>query len=488
MKARALFAATLAAVLVIAGSLFAPRPIGASWREADTLAIAANLRSDGFDVLHPRVDWRGDTDGAVECEFPAYQALAATMLDDERSPAPARWLALLALGAAAALLFVLLERRLGSWPAWFGAGAFVAGGQFAFLAARVMPDAFSLLFGLLALLATVRWLDADRARWLVLAAAAAAVAALAKPTTLPLWALAGAWTCLHEPARLRRVSTWIAFGLPVLALAAWMLHAHHLGASTGLTFGVTFGDTKAPHLDHLLRPGLHKALAETTLAVGIGPFGALALVWLVLRRRLRRADAAVLAVTVLGLYGSLRYSHSAAMGPQYHLVAAVAGAWFFARAVPQQPRPWLVVLFTLALGASAAWHFTAEARVRNESENAPTTALGAELATLVPPGERLVVRGAKPRVDTFWRRPNNFEEPVLFHLARRQGWALPGDGADPTTLADLRQRGAGWFVDGNPASLEPATRQWLEGHGDVLIDREHALVVRLRPVPRRTVR
>ncbi|MEO6596180.1 MAG: hypothetical protein ABIP94_15640 [Planctomycetota bacterium] len=61
--------AIFAAVLLLA----IPQGIGGSWRECDTQAISRNFLTEGFNPLRPRVDWRGDTDGAVECEFPLYQ-------------------------------------------------------------------------------------------------------------------------------------------------------------------------------------------------------------------------------------------------------------------------------------------------------------------------------------------------------------------------------------------------------------------------------
>ena len=61
----------------VALTLGVPMGIGSSWRECDTQAIARNFLLDDFDLLRPRIDWRGDTDGAVECEFPLYQALIA---------------------------------------------------------------------------------------------------------------------------------------------------------------------------------------------------------------------------------------------------------------------------------------------------------------------------------------------------------------------------------------------------------------------------
>jgi hypothetical protein len=67
-------------VWALATWFLVPHGIGYSWRECDTQSIARNFLVDGFDPLHPRVDWRGTTAGYVECEFPLYQLMIASAL------------------------------------------------------------------------------------------------------------------------------------------------------------------------------------------------------------------------------------------------------------------------------------------------------------------------------------------------------------------------------------------------------------------------
>ena len=77
--------------------------------------------SDGFEPLRPRVDWRGDTDGAVESEFPLYQLSIATIMALlGESEWPGRLLALLATLWASFSLHRLLEQRAGPTGALAG--------------------------------------------------------------------------------------------------------------------------------------------------------------------------------------------------------------------------------------------------------------------------------------------------------------------------------------------------------------------------------
>jgi hypothetical protein len=119
---------------------FVPHGIGTSWRECDTQAIARNFLVDGFDPLRPRVDWRGDTDGAVECEFPLYQLMIATVLAAFGNVEwPGRLISLRSMVVAGLSLHRLLELRAGPNGAAAGLLAFLCTGSASLLGTRVMP-------------------------------------------------------------------------------------------------------------------------------------------------------------------------------------------------------------------------------------------------------------------------------------------------------------------------------------------------------------
>ena len=50
-----------------------------SWRQADTAAMARNFAENGYHLLHPQIDWGGDTSGVVESEFPLYPFLVSLL-------------------------------------------------------------------------------------------------------------------------------------------------------------------------------------------------------------------------------------------------------------------------------------------------------------------------------------------------------------------------------------------------------------------------
>lgn len=249
-----------------------PQGIGSSWRECDTQAIARNFLTEGFNPLRPRVDWRGTTDGAVECEFPLYQLMTATVMGMVgEAEWPGRMLSLLSMLVATLSLHRLLEARAGPAGALIGAMAFLSGRNAMVLGTSVMPDATSTALALAGLTAYARFLATGSGTTLALAAVATTFGALTKPTALQSGLLLFLWAAVLAPRHLRTAKLWIALGSIVAVVALWLWHGHSIYRETGLTFGViSGGDTKFPDLEHLLMPELHWQMLMTTGRDGTG--------------------------------------------------------------------------------------------------------------------------------------------------------------------------------------------------------------------------
>lgn len=458
----------LLAAFVLACTAFVPLAgIGASWRECDTQAMSLSLATESFDLLRPRIDWRGDTDGGVESEMPLYQALVAVVLwctgDVEW---PGRIVSLLsALVSALALHGILARATNSAGAALAGVAAFLASGACVLTACRVMPDAFSLAACLVGWDLLDRWLRGGRGILLPLAALVTALGCLAKPTSLQLVMVQAGWILAHAPRLLPRPAAVVHLALPCLATIAWLLHAHGIHRETGLTFGVLAeGDSKVPHLSHLLAPGLHLALARNALWFGPGVAGYLAFAVLLFRRRLELRDAAVLVPMGLALVATLRYSASADAGPHYHLCAAVGGAWAVARCWPVLGARWQHAVLVVLVLATAGSSLLRERSFRGYAATSPVLELAAALHHATGAADLVVVRSAKTGRDEFWDRPNNHEDPVVLYHSRRRGWVLPRDGCGTDDLQDLRARGARAVVDQATDWPVPAVQAWLATH------------------------
>ena len=50
-----------------------------AWKQADQAAMARNFYENGLNILYPRIDWRGASNGNFESEFPAYTFMVAVL-------------------------------------------------------------------------------------------------------------------------------------------------------------------------------------------------------------------------------------------------------------------------------------------------------------------------------------------------------------------------------------------------------------------------
>ena len=82
------------------------------FRQYDTAAIARNYAEGSMAFLYPQVDWRGESPGYVESEFPAYSYLVALLY---RAWEPQEWLARalnIVLYIFSAVVFFFFTRRM----------------------------------------------------------------------------------------------------------------------------------------------------------------------------------------------------------------------------------------------------------------------------------------------------------------------------------------------------------------------------------------
>jgi hypothetical protein len=470
--------------------------IGSSWRECDTQSIARNFLLDDFDPLRPRVDWRGDTDGAVECEFPLYQmAIAAVLrlIGDVDAEWPGRLLALLSLLWAGYGVHRLAEWRNGPNAALAALIAFLCTGGAWLLATRVVPDATSLALTVNGILVFAHYLASGSRLALLLAGTMVTLAGLQKPLALQAGLVMFGWTLVLARRRLADPLLWLVLlGAPAV-VAAWLVHGAHLHAETGLSFGVVSGgDTKFPGLGQLLDPAIYGKLAVTTAKFGFSVLAMLGLLVALVRRRFDRSDLVLLLAMLAGLMVSLRYSHTEDLGPQYHAFAASVGAWFVARAWPERPTRldrlamlgfwlnWFVVL--VAAAAQAAFAARNERGVRNVVNELPIVAVAHEARAAIEPGALIIARSAKPRFDSAWARNQNCEDPRFFYLARARGWVLAREEFTADRLAYLHRAGARYVYDPLPEENEPAAAAWLQENAERLVARDGGGVFyRLRP-------
>ncbi|MFC4942048.1 glycosyltransferase family 39 protein [Pseudonocardia sp. GCM10023141] len=326
-----------------------------------------------------------------------------------------------------------------------------------------MPDVTVLLFYLLTLLFFQRWLAQDRLVWLVSAAAAASVAALAKPTSLHVFLIMLLWLLISARDRLRRPSLYVGGAAALIAPAAWLWYSHDLYLQYGNTFGViSGGDSKFGTLaictSSLFWTG--NATIEGTLIYGIvGVPIALLGAWMAWKARGPVLLAAAFPALFVFYFAVGRYSSE--LGPQYHIFSlpfaalligiGIDGAakWLRRRLAPRALREVLAVMTVVLLGAQSLMIFSASFR----DTSGVYGACGAQLDQVSQPGDLVVIGTTSLAIDR--GTPNNYQEPTIFYLADRKGWSLPADRYSSALLREHVAQGAKYFVNYDP-SLVPA--------------------------------
>ena len=437
--------------------------LGDIWRPADTATIAHNFFVGGMNLFYPQVNWGGAGPGYVEAELQILPWLSAVAFHVVGEHAwVGRLLSLAFTLGGLAVFWALAKRVLPARTARWALVAYVVSPAVMTYGNAFMPDVTVLFFYLLTLLMFQRWLDRDRLGWLVAAAAAASLAALAKPTSLHVFLILLIWLALSARDRFRRPSLYVAAVASLVAPALWLWHAHGLYVTYGNTFGViSGGDSKFGNLaiwtSSLFWTG--NVTIEATLVYGIVgvPVGLLG-AWLAWKARGPVLLAAGFPALVVFYAAVARYSSE--LGPQYHVFslpfAALlvgigiegAGQWLRGR-VPPAVRVAAAAVAVLALFAQSAMVFAASFTDRSGVYGV----CSAELAALSAPTDLVVVGTTSLAVDR--GTANNFQEPTIFYLAGRRGWSLPADRYEPSILAGYARQGARFFVNDDP-SLAPA--------------------------------
>lgn len=202
--------------------------------------MARNFVEERYNILYPRIDWRGTSSGEVECEFPIYQFVLASMYGFFGvHETIGRFLSLIFSLTTVVGVYLVSKRvataSVGLWAAFF----FAVLPMPVFFGRTVMPEALLIAACTYAVFWFMKWTDSNSLRLLFSSAAALAIACLIKPPTLYL-GLPLAFLAIrkHGVRTLARLELWIFAAVVMGSVALWYVHVHQFKATTGLTFGV----------------------------------------------------------------------------------------------------------------------------------------------------------------------------------------------------------------------------------------------------------
>jgi len=441
-----------------------------AWRQADTAAIARNYYEEGYDLLYPRVDWRGTTEGYVETNFPLYPFLVACIYGAVGGVWEwvGRLLSALFSTAAAALLYFFAWRLYRHvWAARLSALLFLVFPLSVFFGRAFMPEAAMLFLSVATLLSFDRWTETGRWPDFFLALVSAALCFLVKIPTLylgfPLVALA--WSRWGW-AFLRRPHLWAYLVLALLPALGWHLHAYGLFERTGLTFGIWSGygyDKWSSEL--LLSPEFYLLLARRLWHSVFTPPGLiLAVLGLTFRWEGRREWLLYAWTGGLGLYVLLvpegnRELHyyqlpfvpvgallaGKILGQALKPVGETAPDWLrWLAARPGKQRAGLVALAVLGTGVYSAWAVQPYYRPPNNVYNYYKSCyvVGQILDRKLPPDVLLVVGD----MDENAGAPYRAQSPTMLYYCHRKGWQIALEEFSGDRLDSLTARGADYFL------------------------------------------
>lgn len=435
-----------------------------AWREADYVQIARNFDRQGMDILYPRIDWRGDTPGYVEMELPVTPWLAAVgyRLFGYHEQI------MRSLSAAFSLLAMLLFYAIAR-DALSRVGALVAFAAFAFnpllvrLSGSMQPEPLMIACITLVAYHAFRFDRKGKTKSLIFAAAATAMAGLAKAPGLYLGAVI-AYVCL------RRFG-WRAFIMPIVWLSAliaiapvflWYDWARHFWTLYGNSLGVS-NESHWITWQLLWPPTFLRGNLITEFVLVWSPVG-----WvlgIVAMRKSRRRRAAMLAavwytaawvfyLAAAGTSGDnwALYYHCIAVPPACLLIGLGAVALrgrnttagstgWRGRLSPRRLAVAAVMLTLIALVGTTYFRIHSRDNAENLRE---LHDCAMHLVPLIPQDGEIVVRGGRS-VDEYGS-PVAFNEPMLFAWMDRRGFNYAKNKLSAATLADIAHRGGRYWI------------------------------------------
>jgi 4-amino-4-deoxy-L-arabinose transferase-like glycosyltransferase len=434
------------------------------WRQADYSQISRNFYREDMNIFYPRIDWRGDTPGYAEMEFPLVPWLGAVL---HRSLGYREaWLRVVScvLSIASLLLFLRLARSLLPPSGVLLATAVFASNPLLILQASAMqPEPLMLFFSLLTILFLWEWEATPTRPRLIAAAAACAGAVLAKLPAAYL-GLVLAFAVLRKlgtPA-FRNPTVWAAGLIAFIPPLMWYLWARQFWLSYGNSLGVS-NESHLIGWDMLAPPVfLLGNLKWETLAV-FTPAG-----WILALAALRGSRRSI-ALPLLW-YGSVWifyliaartsgddwafYYHTASVPAASLLMGAGLSAFAEGRAIPEAwgrlavHQRWIGSLVAAGTVVALIGASVVIIRMRDGREDLLAMRTCALQFVSHVPSNGLIVTNGGSMLDEY-HRPVAYNESMLFAWVDRKGFNYGDEELGIDTLDQIAALGGRYWIARN---------------------------------------
>jgi 4-amino-4-deoxy-L-arabinose transferase-like glycosyltransferase len=469
--------APICAILVLGGALrlqYFTLPLADAhrWRQIDNAAIARNFSEGPFDILHPQVDWGGPGDASVEMELPLLPAIVAAIYKVFGENYLFGRAVVIAFSLATVVVLYALGRRIfGEAAGRAAAFLFAISPSAVYFGRAFIVDTPTVFFSVVAVLAFLIYMEANKSRWAILGGVCLALAWMVK---LPAFLTFGPVMFIGLRGRGFAIirDRWFlgAVAFALLATTLWYWHANNLYLRTGLTVGIWRGAGTYPDvLGELAGPTstftgwstrelLASALWWRTLftrfwIMHLTPAGfVLTAVGCLLAVRVPRAS--VLYVWLAATISFVLAVGTGNLGHEYYQlpVLAPAALFFGVAAAPMFDGEFLHRKVGRVIGpVAAAVALTLLGIISfNESFIVPNF-FRPERLDYTPIRAGAAIDAATPRdalliVVEFAQSDNAANAPMLLYHARRKGWSFDLRGLTPAAVQELRRRGAQYFA------------------------------------------
>jgi len=264
-----------------------------SWRQADTASIARNFYENDFRLLHPQIDWRGNSSGYVESEFPIYPFIVAGFY--KLFGFTEQWGRLLSVVfwlISIYVLYLLVQKYLGPSEGLWSCLLLSFLPIPLYFSRTFMPESMLIMCSVLGIYFFSEWLTTDNYGHFLVSASFIALACLIKIPTLylglPIAYLA--WV-KYRGKTLSQLRLWLFALLILIPIGLWYHHAHQLFLDSGLTFGIwDYGTGKWGNWSLLLKVEFWKRIFLERLSQGYLTWAGLPLflAGLVMKRKHRK--------------------------------------------------------------------------------------------------------------------------------------------------------------------------------------------------------
>jgi 4-amino-4-deoxy-L-arabinose transferase-like glycosyltransferase len=435
------------------------------YRQCDTAAIARNFYENGMHLLSPQIDWRGNSSGYVESEFPLYTYFIAVLYRIFGvHEAIGRCVSIVIYVFSALLLFQLCRRMFDDSVALLAAFFYTIATLAYFLTRTFQPDALLALGSIAGVYYFWIWMEEGGIRAFLLSAVGICTAALIKPTNfylgLPLAYLA--WRSFGWRF-LRRPELWLYAIAVILPPVLWFRHAYGLWLTAGNTFGVFGGWVKYRVFppDVSMAVSAAKQILFRMMILVATPVGLVLLLVGFFTRPPGRIyllhwwAAGFSVCAVIAAKGM--EVHDYYQLPAVFLAAAwmgygVAWLWNWARVPSRVMRPVLIAVCVFIL-AFSVWRWGL--RIQIPSKEWDRVAFAARVQALTEPSALIImVRPYRGLPGLYQHRTAQGEylecDPVDFYRSHRVGWSLDDRQATSAFIETLRTRGARYFATAFP--------------------------------------